>query len=87
MIKLIHLTAWFLLGCITSSFLAWLGVIHPALFRVAVLVYGLITVFLACSIILDDAIRNFFGIESEYYYGVIIAVAVSVLVGAVVTVL
>jgi len=87
MSKLIHLIAWFMLGCITSSFIAWLGAVHPALFKVAMLIYGLVAIFLACSVILDDAIRTFFKVEHDYYYGLIIAIAAATIIGGVVTIL
>lgn len=87
MSKLIHLTAWFMLGCISSSFVAWLGKIHPALFKVAALIYGLTAILLGLSVVLDDAIIKYFSMQSENYYGVIIAVSVSVIVGLIITVL
>ncbi len=40
MARAVHLGAWFLLGCIASSFISWLGALHPALFRVMWVIYS-----------------------------------------------
>lgn len=87
MSKLVHLAACFLLGCIASSFIAWLGKIHPALFKVVLLIYGLTAILLGLSVVLDDAVINFFQIPKDCYYSVIIAISAVSILGLIVTVL
>lgn len=85
MAKLIYLGSWFLTGCISSSAIAWLGTLHPALWRVMWLVYGLATLGIGLAVLLDDAIRPYIKVETETYYGAIIAIAFAILTGGLLT--
>lgn len=85
MAKAIHLGAWFLTGCIASSFVAWLGVIHPALFRVMWVVYIVSAAALALALLTDDAARLFLKLTEPDYYALLIAIAFSILLGGVLT--
>ncbi|MGF1934525.1 MAG: hypothetical protein RM347_008995 [Nostoc sp. ChiQUE02] len=81
MAKAVHLGAWFLLGCIASSSLAWLGALHPALFRVMWVVYIMCGVALALALLADDAVRAFLKLSEPDYYALLIAIAVSIVLG------
>lgn len=85
MSKAIHLGAWFLTGCIASSFVAWLGALHPALFRVMWVVYIVSTSALALGLLTDDAARQFLKLSEPDYYALLIAIAFSILLGGVLT--
>lgn len=85
MAKAIHLGAWFLTGCIASSFVAWLGAIHPALFRVMWVVYIVSAAALALALLTDDAARLFLKLTEPDYYALLIAIAFSILLGGVLT--
>ncbi|WP_445630420.1 hypothetical protein [Nostoc sp. DSM 114167] len=81
MAKAVHLGAWFLLGCIASSSVAWLGALHPALFRVMWVVYIMSFVGLALALLTDDAMRTFLKLAEPDYYALLIAIAVSIVLG------
>lgn len=85
MAKAIHLGAWFLLGCIASSSVAWLGALHPALFRVMWVIYIMSGVGLVLALLTDDAIRPFLKLSSPDYYARLIAIAISIILGGVVS--
>ncbi|WZI66419.1 MAG: hypothetical protein HEQ35_29655 [Gloeotrichia echinulata IR180] len=59
MARAVHLGEWFLLGCIASSFISWLGALHPALFRAMWIVYIICAAALVIALITDDAVRVF----------------------------
>ncbi|MEI1376608.1 hypothetical protein PQG02_18715 [Nostoc sp. UHCC 0926] len=81
MAKAVHLGAWFLLGCIASSFVAWLGALHPALFRVMWVIYIMSGAALVLALLTDDAVRQFLKLSEPDYYALLIAIAVSILLG------
>ncbi|WP_414579642.1 hypothetical protein [Anabaena sp. CCY 9402-a] len=81
MAKAVHLGAWFLLGCIASSFVAWLGALHPALFRVMWVVYIMSTAALGVALVTDDAVRQFFKLSEHDYYALLIAIAAAIFLG------
>lgn len=81
MAKAIHLGAWFLTGCIASSFVAWLGALHPALFRVMWVVYIVATVALVLALFTDDAVRPFFRLSEPDYYALLIAISGALVLG------
>ncbi|WP_017652309.1 hypothetical protein [Fortiea contorta] len=81
MTKAVHLGAWFLLGCIASSCVAWLGALHPALFRVMWVIYIMCAAALGMALVTDDAARQFLKISEPDYYALLIAVACSVVLG------
>lgn len=83
--KVIHLGAWFLLGCIASSFISWLGTIHPALLPVMWLFYGFVAVILVLMLLTDDAIKKFLKISDIDYYAMLIAIASAIFIGGIVT--
>ncbi|WP_445631572.1 hypothetical protein [Nostoc sp. DSM 114167] len=85
MAKAVHLGAWFLLGCIASSFVAWLGALHPALFRVMWVVYIMSGAGLAIALLTDDAVRPFLKLSEPDYYALLIAIAVSIVLGGLIT--
>jgi hypothetical protein len=85
MSKAVHLGTWFLLGCIASSFVAWLGALHPALFRVMWIIYIFCGVALCVALLTDDAVRRFLKLTEHDYYALLIAIAVSIVLGGVMT--
>lgn len=85
MAKAVHLGAWFLLGCIASSFVAWLGALHPALLRVCWVIYIMSGAALVLALLTDDAVRQFLKLSESDYYALLIAIAVSIVLGGLVT--
>ena len=81
MAKAIHLGSWFLLGCIASSFVAWLGRLHPALLRVMWVVYIVAAFSLVLALFTDDAVRPFFRLSEPDYYALLMAITGSLLLG------
>ncbi|WP_414544295.1 hypothetical protein [Nostoc sp. CCY0012] len=81
MARAVHLGAWFLLGCIASSFVAWLGALHPALFRVMWVVYIMSCASLGIALITDDAVRQFLKLSEADYYALLIAIASAIILG------
>lgn len=83
MAKAIHLGAWLLTGCIASSFIAWLGALHPALFRVMWIVYIFTAFSLVLALFTDDAVRSFFKLSEPDYYALLIAISGALVLGGV----
>ncbi|MBD2609523.1 hypothetical protein H6G81_34805 [Scytonema hofmannii FACHB-248] len=83
MAKAVHLGAWFLTGCIASSFIAWLGALHPALFRVMWVVYIVAAVALVLALFTDDAVRPFFKLSEPDYYALLIGILGALVLGGV----
>lgn len=81
MAKAVHLGAWFLLGCIASSSVAWLGALHPALFRVMWVIYIMCAATLVVALLTDDAVRPFLKLSEPDYYALLIAIAFSIVLG------
>ncbi|WP_414572710.1 hypothetical protein [Nostoc sp. CCY 9925] len=79
--KAVHLGAWFLLGCIASSFVAWLGALHPALFRVMWVIYIMSFAGLALALVTDDAVRPLLKLSEPDYYALLIAIASAIVLG------
>lgn len=85
MARAIHLGSCFLVGCIASSFLAWLGALHPSLFRVMWVIYIVLAALLVVALLTDDAARQFLKISELDYYALLIAIASSIFLGAIIT--
>lgn len=85
MAKAVHLGAWFLLGCIASSLVAWLGTLHPALLRVSLVVYIFCFVVWGLGLLADDAIRPFLKLSEPDYYALLIAIVFSIFFGGATT--
>jgi len=85
MAKAVHLGAWFLTGCIASSFVAWLGALHPALFRAMWIVYIVAAAALGLALVTDDASRQFLKLAEPDYYALLIAIAAAILLGGILT--
>ncbi len=77
----IHLASWFLVGCIASSFVSWLGALHPALTRVMWVIYIFVAAALVVALLTDDAVRPFLKLSEHDYYALLIAIAFSVVLG------
>jgi FtsH-binding integral membrane protein len=84
MAKAVHLGTWFLLGCIASSAVAWLGALHPALTRVMWIIYILCGAALVVALLTDDAVRPFLKLSEPDYYALLIAIAFSIVLGGVI---
>lgn len=84
MARTIHFSAYFLLGCIASSFVSWLGSIHPALFRVMWFIYGLAGIALILALLLDDALRPKLKLSETDYYALLIAVSAAIALGGII---
>ncbi len=61
--------------------MAWLGALHPALFRVMWVIYIMCAAALGMALVTDDAARQFLKISEPDYYALLIAVACSVVLG------
>lgn len=83
MAKVMHLTAWFLLGCISSSAVAFLAAVHPALQRTVTAIYVVLLALWVIGWIADDAIAPFFKLPQTDYYGILMALGVSVAIGGI----
>ncbi|MBW4644777.1 MAG: hypothetical protein KME23_17740 [Goleter apudmare HA4340-LM2] len=83
MARAIHLGAWFLTGCIASSFVAWLGAIHPALLRVMWVIYIVAAAALVLALVTDDAVRVFLKLGEQDYYALLIAIASAIILGGI----
>lgn len=81
MAKVIHLSSWFLLGCIASSTVAWLGAVHPALQRCAIAIYIFMLAVWVLSWLADDAISPYLKLSQSDYYGVLIALGIALVIG------
>lgn len=79
--RVLYLGAWFLLGCIASSFLSWLGSMHPALLRVMFVVYFAVAVGIGLAVVCDDAVRPFLKMSENDYYGSLIAITAALVLG------
>jgi uncharacterized membrane protein len=84
MARTIHFTAYFLLGCIASSLVSWVGSIHPALVKVMWFIYGLAGIALILALLLDDAIRPKLKLSETDYYALLIAVSAAIALGGMV---
>ncbi|MEH2300011.1 MAG: hypothetical protein V7K88_13545 [Nostoc sp.] len=85
MAKAVYLGAWFFLGCIASSSVAWLGALHPALYRAMWVIYIMSIAGLVLALLTDDAIRPFLKLSEPDYYALLIAIAVSIVLGGLIT--
>ncbi|OLP15616.1 hypothetical protein BST81_25420 [Leptolyngbya sp. 'hensonii'] len=81
MTRAIHLTAYFLVGCIASTILAWMGGLHPALTRFAVAIYLLVGMGWLAFLLFDDALLKPFRLTLLEYRAVLIATMVATLIG------
>lgn len=81
MARAVHLGSWFLVGCIASSFNAWLGALHPALFRVMWIIYIICAATVVLALLTDDAVRPFLKLSERDYYALLIAIAFSIVLG------
>ncbi|MDJ0674385.1 MAG: hypothetical protein QNJ36_03115 [Calothrix sp. MO_167.B42] len=81
MAKLIHLGSYFLTGCIASSALGWVGLLHPALAAPVGIIYIVLLLLWLLAWITDDAVSAFLKLELKDYYAILIAIAVAVVFG------
>ena len=81
--KAMYLGSWFLLGCIASSFISWLGRLHPALTNLMWVIYIFMAVGLGVALLTDDAVRVFLKLPLQEYYALLIAIAFSIVLGGV----
>lgn len=83
MVKVMHLACWFLLGCITSSAIAWLGSLHPALRYSSIAIQVCLFALTAMAWLADDAIAGYLKLRQQDYYGLLIAIKISLITGVV----
>lgn len=83
MSKVMYLSAWFLLGCITSSAIAWLGALHPSLRNSAIAIQIVLFAITAMAWLADDAISSYLKLKQSDYYGLLIAIKISLVTGGV----
>lgn len=79
--RAMHLLNLFIAGCIASSFLGWLAMLHPIAFKIisAVICTGIITWGLCW--ILDDALMTKLKIAPETWQAVLVSSLAMLLVG------
>ncbi len=83
MAKFIHLSSYFLTGCIASSALAWMGLLHPVLASPVRIIYVILLVLWLLAWLTDDAVAQFLKLELKDYYAILIAIAVAVALGGI----
>lgn len=76
-----HLIALFGFGCAVNSLLAWLSSAHPALYNVGVSIYIIGFLLWAIAFALDDLFSPYLGLDTRTYHAVMIAFAVSAVIG------
>lgn len=81
MAKAIYLSAWFITGCIASSLIAWLGMLHPALVQVVLCIYLVALAVWGMCWLTDDAIAKFLKVELIDYYAILIATGTAAIIG------
>lgn len=81
MSKVMYLFSCFLLGCITSSFVAYLPLMHSALTKVSVSIYIVLFAMWALCWLADDAIAPYLKLKMPDYYAMLIAVGIALLTG------
>jgi hypothetical protein len=83
--KALYLIGLFLVGCSASSLLAWLGTLHPNMFRVIGAAYGLIAAAWGVCWLCDDAIAPYFKAKNLNFYACLISFAVAIAIGGLCT--
>ncbi len=83
MVKVMHLTSWFLLGCITSSSVTWLGSLHESLYRSAIAINIFLFALTSMAWLADDAVAGYLKLKHQDYYGVLITIKISIVTGGV----
>lgn len=76
-----HLIALFGFGCAANSLLAWLSAAHPALYSVGISIYVIGFLLWAIGFALDDLFSPYLGLDTKTYHAVMIAFAVSAVLG------
>jgi hypothetical protein len=82
MAKVMYLFSCFLLGCITSSSVAYLSSL-PSLSKVTAAIYIVLFAVWALSWLADDAIAHYLKLKQHDYYGMLIAVGIALVTGGV----
>ncbi len=82
MAKAIHLTAYFLTGCIAASALAWVGKYSELASASKLLFFFLFLGWVLCWL-LDDALIHYFKVETKFYYSMLIGIGASLIVGGI----
>lgn len=76
-----HLIALFGFGCAAHSLIAWLSAAHPSLYAVGISIYLVgFLLWLACFA-LDDLFSPYLGLDVRTYHAVLIALAISAILG------
>jgi fucose 4-O-acetylase-like acetyltransferase len=83
MAKVMYLSAWFLLGCIISSSITWLGSLHESLRSSAIAIQVFLFALTAMAWLADDAVSGFLRLKQSDYYGLLIAIKIALLTGGV----
>ncbi|BDA69318.1 hypothetical protein CAL7716_034840 [Calothrix sp. PCC 7716] len=81
MAKVMYLFSCFLLGCITSSSVAYLSSLHVSLSKVTAAIYIVLFAVWALSWLADDAIAPYLKLKQHDYYGLLIAVGIALVTG------
>jgi hypothetical protein len=85
MARVMYLLSRFLLGCITSSLVAWVMSLHPALVNTGLALYLLAVVSWVFAWLADDSVIKFLKIDPLDYSAVLIGLAVAAALGGLVT--
>lgn len=83
MAKVMHLACWFLLGCITSSGVTWLGSLHEGLKSTAIAINIFLFALTSMAWLADDAVAGYLKLKQQDYYGVLIAIKISIVTGGI----
>lgn len=76
-----YLCNCFLLGCITSSTVAYLSSLHVSLQKVSAAIYIILLAVWALGWLADDAIAPYLKFKQHDYYGMLIAVGIALVTG------
>ena len=83
MAKAMHLTAWFLTGCIATHASAEVGK-FSGLDTAVKLLFFMVLITWALAWMLDDALIAFLKLDARYYYSLLLGIGAAILTGGVI---
>ena len=83
MAKVMYLGSWFLLGCIISSSITWVGSLHESLQKAAIAIQIVLLAVTSIGWLADDAISAYLKLTQRDYYALLISIKISLITGGV----
>lgn len=83
MARVMHLASWFLLGCIVSSGIAWIGSVHQSLQGASLAIQIVLFAMTSLAWLADDAIAGYLKLKNQDYYAILIATKIALITGGV----